>query len=146
MRCRSQSHNSTSTASVSCSDSRSTATCNEIRTCRVAVVRTVPCLRTEPWTKHHRLLILHCLIATLGRLYEVKPAASSMSVSFGQLLSMIHLAVIPTYGTESYRYSLPLLMRIWGHSPIIANRTDEACHRRPQKSHQAMDDERPRRT
>ena len=69
-----------------------------------------------------------------------------MSVSFGQLLSMIHLAVIPTYGTESYRYSLPLLMRIWGHSPIIANRTDEACHRRLQKPHQAMDSSQRRRT
>ena len=132
-------------ASVSCSDSRSTSTCNEIRTCRVAVVRIVPYLRTEPCTKHHRL-ILHYLVATSGRLYEVKTAASTMSVSFGQLLSMIHLAAIPTYGTESYRYSLPLLMRIWGHSPIIANRTDEACHRRLQKPHQAMDSSRRRRT
>lgn len=94
----------------------------------------------------HRLLLLHCLIATLGRLYEVKTAASTMSVSFGQLLSMIHLATIPTYGTGSCRYSLPLLMRIWGHSPIIANKTGEACHRRPQKPHQAMDDERRRCT
>jgi hypothetical protein len=79
-------------------------------------------------------------------LYETKTAASTMSVSFGQLLSMIRLAAIPTYGTESYRYGLPLLMRIWGHSPIIANRTAEACHHRSRISHQTMNNERRRRS